>query len=114
MSGTQATFERVSATQQSGYAGRSPKIEVRQVAVDRWELTAYLGQKNTGGYSIRIADARHHGTSLWLHADVASPPSGAITAQVITSPAATVGMGLRPDEIVLLDQNGAELARWTP
>ncbi len=109
-------FTDEGATQQSGYTGTAPRVEVSQGG-GRWRITAYLGQKNTGGYLIEIQRVTVQGGLARVHAFAQAPPAGAVVTQVITSPAHTVSIAstaFTPNEVVLIDQSGQELARTRP
>jgi hypothetical protein len=75
----------------------------------------FQGQKNTGGYSIRISGIERRGDQLVVRATFSAPGPGAIVTQALTSPAHVVSIaaadaaGLR--EAVLIDDSGAERAR---
>ena len=98
------------ATGQSGYKGTEPKIELVQNG-DRWTLTVYQGQQNTGGFSIAIERLTSHGTSLDVNARFTVPGRDSIVTDAITSPSASVDLSFAPDAIVLFDQNDRERAR---
>jgi hypothetical protein len=84
-------------------------------AADRVIVAVFQGQKNTGGYSIRISGIERRGDQLVVRATFSAPGPGAIVTQALTSPAHVVSIaaadaaGLR--EAVLIDDSGAERAR---
>lgn len=47
---------------------------------------AFLGRRETAGFSIEIVGAREEGNALVVQYREAGPPTGALTAQVLTSP----------------------------
>jgi hypothetical protein len=108
--GTSIPVPSQKVTGQSGYKGTEPKIELVQNG-DRWTLTLYQGQQNTGGYSIAIERMTTHGTTLDVNARFTVPPRDAIVTDAITSPATSVDPSFAPDVIVLFDQNDRERAR---
>jgi hypothetical protein len=83
----------------------------------RVRLTVRLGERRTGGHTIRVRRIVRDGPTLTLRCDITAPRDGAIVTQVITFPAQTVSVdeglvrGIRV--AVLVDQSGAELARIT-
>ncbi len=112
-SGNDVAFTDEGATQQSGYEGRDPKVEIRKSG-DRWLVTAYQGQKSTGGFAIRVEKVTVGGTVLRVRARFTEPARGAITTQVLTSPAHAIGIPFGPDEVTLFDQDDRERARTRP
>ncbi len=116
------------STQQSGYEG-GPRIVAasdlgltelgRLAAKDatRFYLAAFAGSQRTGGYDIRVVRVDRSGDTLTVRAMFTVPPPGAITIQVLTSPAHLVSIDRRAAasarDVVLLDQSGAERARGT-
>jgi hypothetical protein len=84
-------------------------------ATDRVYIGAFAGSQRTGGYALRVDAVERTGDRLVVRATFTAPPSGAITIQVLTSPAHLVSISA-PDaagvrEVVLVDQSGAERAR---
>jgi hypothetical protein len=116
------------ATQQSGYDG-APRIAAAtdpgatglgQLAtkVDgRLYIAVFAGSQRTGGYDIRVVRIDSSGDTLEVRAMVSAPAPGALTIQVLTSPAHLVSIERQSTAstraIVLLDQSGAERARGT-
>ena len=84
---------------------------------DRLYIAVFAGSQRTGGYAIRVAGVDRSGDTLTVRAMFSIPAPGAITIQVLTSPAHLVSIdgqsaaGAR--EIVLVDQSAAERARGT-
>ena len=82
---------------------------------DRLYIAVFAGSQRTGGYAIRVAGVDRSGDTLTVRAVFSVPAAGAITIQVLTSPAHLVSIerqsaaGAR--EIVLVDQSAAERAR---
>ena len=76
----------------------------------------FAGQQRTGGYSVRIDAVERVGDRLNIRSTFGAPPSGALTIQVITSPAQLISIapadasGVR--EAVLMDQAGVEKGRF--
>ena len=46
----------------------------------------FLGQRSTGGYSVRVTDVRAEGSTLVVTARLQAPGAGSITTQALTSP----------------------------
>ena len=49
-------------------------------------LAVFLGTRSTAGYSVEIVGAREEGGALVVSYRESRPPSGSVTAQVLTSP----------------------------
>jgi len=116
------------STQESEYEG-GPRIVaatdpatigLEQLAArdaTRLYIGAFAGAQRTGGYDIRVVRIERTGSTLTAHATFGAPPPGAITIQVLTSPAHLVSIERQSAssarELVLMDQSGAERARGT-
>jgi hypothetical protein len=80
-------------------------------------VAAFQGARTTGGFAIQIDRIERSGDRLVVHASLTVPPPGALTTQVLTSPAHLVSIdrqsasGVR--EAVLVDRTGTEIARTT-
>ncbi|MGH3086681.1 MAG: protease complex subunit PrcB family protein [Rubrobacteraceae bacterium] len=76
-------------------------------------LAVFWGRKNTGGYAVEVEAARLEGERVIVELALKSPPEGAIVTQALTYPYAIARIEA-PDpsnkEIVLVDQDGRELA----
>jgi PrcB C-terminal len=121
-------FTEQGSTQQSGYDGG-----VRVVAANdpanaglgqlaardkaRLYLAAFAGSQRTGGYDIRVVRVDRTGATLTVRATFSSPAPGALTIQVLTSPAHLVSIdrqaAVGARDVVLVDQSAAERARGT-
>jgi hypothetical protein len=83
----------------------------------RVRLTVRLGERRTGGYSIRVRTISREGPTLTVRCEITTPRDGAVVTQAVTYPAQAVSVddglvrGIRV--VVLLDQTGAERARIT-
>jgi hypothetical protein len=83
----------------------------------RLYVGVFAGTQRTGGYSVKVDRIERSGDTIVVHATFSAPAPGALTIQVITSPAQLVSIdqqsasGIR--SAVLLDQSGAERARAT-
>jgi hypothetical protein len=116
------------ATQQSGYEG-APRIaagtdpgamgigQLATKADGRLYIAVFTGSQRTGGYDIRVVRIDRSGDTLEVRAMFSAPAPGALTIQVLTSPAHLVSIerqsAAAAREIKLLDQSGAERARGT-
>ena len=119
-------FTEHGSTQQSAYDG-APRIAV---TVDpaglglgelaprddgRLYIAVFAGSQRTGGYGIRVVRVDRAGDTLTVRAMFSSPAPGALTIQVLTSPAHLVSIdrqsAISAREIVLVDQSAAERAR---
>ena len=80
-------------------------------------IGVFAGSQRTGGYTVRVQTIERTADRLVVHARFVSPSPGALTIQVITSPAqlisisATSASGVR--EAVVVDESGTERARTT-
>ena len=119
-------FTEHGSTQQSGYDG-APRIAVAtdpaglglgQLASrddGRLYIAVFAGSQRTGGYDIRVVRIDRSGDTFTVRAMFSSPAPGALTIQVLTSPAHLVSIekqsAVSAREIVLVDQSAAERAR---
>src|SRR5262245_58513804 len=68
-------------------AGIQPRPALPKVDFNReMVLAVFMGEQQTGGYSIEIAAVKPGERELTAQVRRTSPPAGAITAQVITHP----------------------------
>jgi len=106
-------FSDEGATTQSAHGASEPRIDAVADG-DRWRITVYQGQQTTGGYEIRVQRIVVAGAELRVVARFVVPPPGAVTIQVLTSPAHAVSVGgVTFDHAILMDQDGRERARVT-
>ena len=111
--GSTASFVDEGATQDSGYDGVEPKIEMEKRG-DRWFVTVYQGRQQSGGYAIQVVHAIHVGTGMRLRARFMTPAVGTVLPTIKTSPSHTISLGFGADGITLYDQDDrrrAELIR---
>jgi PrcB C-terminal len=101
--GESAAFADEGTTQGSGYEGTEPKVEMEKRG-DRWFVTVYQGQQQSGGYAIQVERAIHVGTGLRLRARFTTP-AAAVVPGVRTSPAHTISFAFGADGITLYDQD---------
>jgi hypothetical protein len=67
-------------------APSAPNVDFNRASV----ISAFLGQRATGGYLIAIASAKLEGNTLTVRANVSEPAPGRLTTQVITSPYSSI------------------------
>jgi len=83
----------------------------------RLYVGVFAGTQRTGGYAVRVDAIERSGDRLVVRATFSAPATGALTIQVITSPAQLVSIPARAAsgarEAVLVDQSGSERARTT-
>jgi hypothetical protein len=119
-------FTEHGSTQQSAYDG-GPRIAAAtdpaglglgQLAArddGRLYIAVFAGSQRTGGYDIRVVRVDRAGDTLTVRAMFSSPVPGALTIQVLTSPAHLVSIdrqsALSAREIVLVDRSAVERAR---
>ena len=116
------------STQQSAYGGPAriavatdPAATGLGVLASRADgrlyIAAFAGSQRTGGYEIRVVRVDRAGETLTVRAMFSSPAPGALTIQVLTSPAHLVSIdrqsAVAARDVVLVDQSGAERARGT-
>lgn len=116
------------STQQSAYGGPARIAVATDPAAaglgelasrddGRLYIAAFAGSQRTGGYEIRVVGVERAGETLTVRATFSSPAPGALTIQVLTSPAHLVSIDRKSAtgarDVVLVDQSGAERARGT-
>jgi len=78
-------------------------------------IAVFAGAQRTGGYTVRVESVERNGDRLVVRARFVSPSPGALTIQVITSPAQLISIpaasATNVREAVLVDESGAERAR---
>jgi hypothetical protein len=90
---------------------------VTSAQTGRTYIAVFAGAKPTGGFAVEVESVTRDGDRIVVHARFAEPPADAFVIQVLTSPAHLVSIerqqisGVR--EAVLVDQQGAEVARST-
>ncbi len=108
-------FTDLGATQQSGYDGASPRIELARTEGDRVVVRIYGGAQRTGGYGIKVNEVERRGPTLVVHATFSAPPKEAFVTQVLTSPAQSIGIApsdaANVRDAILVDQSGTQRAR---
>ena len=78
-------------------------------------IGVFAGTQRTGGYTVRVQRVERVGDRLVVHAQFVAPSPGALTIQVITSPAQLISIasadasGAR--EAAVVDESGVERAR---
>jgi hypothetical protein len=81
----------------------------------RLYIGVFQGEQRTGGYAVRVERVERDRARVVVRATFAAPPPGALTIQVLTSPARLISIDRQSasgvSEVVLLDQSGAERAR---
>jgi hypothetical protein len=83
----------------------------------RLYIAVFAGSKRTGGYAVQVERIERQGDRLQVQARFTEPAPGAITIQVLTSPAQVVsierGQAAGVRDAALLDQRGTEITRST-
>lgn len=69
-------------------------------------VAAFAGEKNTGGFSVKIQQATDK-----IMVDVDSPPKGSMTAQMITYPFQVVSIPLIDGQPLIIEANGIWMSR---
>jgi hypothetical protein len=116
------------STQQSGFDGGARVVAATDPGatglgqlvsedVTRLYVAVFAGSQRTGGYDIRVARIERAGSTITVRATFVTPAPGALTIQVLTSPAQLVSIerqsAASARDVVLVDQSGAERARGT-
>ncbi|MBB5233356.1 protease complex subunit PrcB family protein [Deinococcus budaensis] len=68
------------------YGNQTGAPPVPTLRADETVVGVFLGQRPTGGYSVRVTGASGQGETLTLTVEVRAPGAGAITTQALTSP----------------------------
>ena len=103
------------AADERGRAELAALLPSVPAAQDRVYIGVFAGSQRTGGYTVKVDAIERTGDRLVVHATFTAPAPGALTIQVLTSPAQVVSVasasmaGVR--EVVVVDQSGAERAR---
>lgn len=110
--GSAAPYVDEGATQDSGYDGAEPKIEMEKRG-GLWVAIVFQGRQPSAGYAIRVGRAIHVGTGVRVRARFTIPPPDGGAPGVPTSPAHAIGLvwGL-PDAVYLYDQDDRKRAEW--
>ncbi|PTX58301.1 protease stability complex PrcB-like protein [Melghirimyces profundicolus] len=89
--------EQAEVMKESADSGKSSLTEVR--AGDRTYLILSLGQRPTGGYSIRVNEVVKKGDTIRVVAEEVPPAKGSFTTQALTKPTVVISVK-SPDEKV--------------
>ena len=89
--------------------GRQTSTAAASVSGARTLVGVFLGQRNTGGYGVKIRDARLNGRVLTLVAEVTAPGEGMLTTQALTSPWTMVSVAGDFTEVHVVDTAGRSL-----
>jgi protease stability complex PrcB-like protein len=80
-------------------------------------IAVFAGTQRTGGYAVRVQSVERTGDRLIVHARFDAPSPGALTIQVITSPAQLISIAAADatgvSEALLVDAAGTERSRTT-
>ena len=115
MSGNDAGPRVVVATDAQSRAALASLLPSVPSAPDRVYIGVFAGSQRTGGYALKVDAIERTGDRLTVRATFTAPAPGALTIQVLTSPAQLVSIpsasAASVREVVLVDQSGAERAR---
>ena len=126
--GQSIPFTDHGSTQQSEYEGGARIVvatdpqdtglgQLASRDATRLYIAVFAGAQRTGGYDIRVVRIDRSGDTVKVSAMFSAPAPGALTIQVLTSPARLVSIerkaaaGTR--DVVLVDESAAERARGT-
>ncbi|MEF2277659.1 protease complex subunit PrcB family protein [Deinococcus sp. YIM 134068] len=104
-----ATQGAVSALYGLAYGRQTGTPAVPSVTAGSTVVGVFLGQRPTGGYSVRVTGASAQNGVLTLTAEVRSPGAGSITTQAITSPWTLVRVPGAYREVRVVDAQGNPL-----
>jgi hypothetical protein len=90
-------------------APSQPNVDFARASV----ISAFLGQRSTGGYSIALVSAKLDGNTLTVRANFGEPAPGRLTTQVITSPFSSIVVsGAKFSRVVVVNNaNGATIGQ---
>ena len=106
------TASAASALYATAY-GRQTGVPTPPALNGRTLVGVFLGQRNTGGYSIKVREARVSGGILTLVAEVRAPGEGSFTTQAITSPWTIVSVSGTFTGVRVVDTAGQSLSTGT-
>ncbi|WP_019008239.1 protease complex subunit PrcB family protein [Deinococcus aquatilis] len=103
---TQAALGTLYATAYGRQTGipAAPRLNAGETAVG-----IFIGQRNTGGYSVRVTNASAQDGVLTLTVALTVPGSGSITTQAITSPWTLVRLSGSYSQVRVVDTSGRPL-----
>lgn len=103
---TQAALGSIYATAYGRQTGipAAPRLNAGETAVG-----IFIGQRNTGGYSVRVTNASAQNGVLTLTVAVNAPGAGMITTQAITSPWTLVRLSGSYSQVRVVNTNGTPL-----
>ncbi|WP_291426551.1 protease complex subunit PrcB family protein [Deinococcus sp.] len=100
------TPEQIRALYALAYGRQSSVPATPPLEAGRSLVGIFLGQRNTGGYGVRVTGAELSGSTLTVRVAVSSPRPGMLTTQALTSPWTIISITGRPSEIVVVDDSG--------
>lgn len=103
---------KYSASESSGTGRRFESGYTVEKTDKGYRFNIYMGQRNTGGYSINVTDVRmDEDKVLYISVETHSPDPASYVTQVITYPSCSITVKAKPLMAVVYDQNGNEFKR---
>lgn len=88
-------------------SGETPMPAAPNVNFEKERVVAvFAGQKSSGGYTIKIESAKDNGKNIVLDIEQSIPPSGSMTASVMTQPYEIVALPAGSKPVVRNDIKG--------
>ena len=69
----------------------------------------YLGEKNTGGYEIKIDNIKYRYNIMTITISEVSPPSGSMVTDAFTQPCIKIKPSLKANKVVVIEEDGKKL-----
>lgn len=69
----------------------------------------YLGEKNTGGYEIKIDNIKYRYNIMTITISEVSPPSGSMVTEAFTQPCIKIKPSLKANKVVVIEEDGKKL-----
>ena len=66
----------------------------------------YLGEKNTGGYEIKIDNIKYRYNIMTITISEVSPPSGSMVTDAFTQPCIKIKPSLKANKVVVIEEDG--------
>ena len=69
----------------------------------------YLGEKNTGGYEIKIDNIKYRYNIMTITISEVSQPSGSMVTDAFTQPCIKIKPSLKANKVVVIEEDGKKL-----
>ncbi|UBV43662.1 protease complex subunit PrcB family protein [Deinococcus taeanensis] len=105
-----ATTNAAAAALYAQAYGRQTGAPTPPSVTGRTLIGVFLGQRSTGGYSVRVVGATVTGDAVTLRVRVTAPGAGSLTTQAITSPWTIVSVPGAYRTVTVVDEAGQPLS----